>query len=58
METMVSRFTFRGGTPASERLWRTLQDRLTSELRLRHIASAAGANAFLPEFLALDAHDK
>src|SRR5713101_1006678 len=35
-----------------ERLWRTLQDRLTSELRLRHLSTPAGANAFLPEFLA------
>lgn len=35
-----------------ERLWRTLQDRLTSELRLRNITTAEGANAFLPEFLA------
>ena len=35
-----------------ERLWLTLQDRLTSELRLRNITTAEGANAFLPEFLA------
>jgi len=35
-----------------ERLWRTLQDRLSSELRLRHITTPEGANAFLPEFLA------
>ena len=35
-----------------ERLWRTLQDRLTSELRLRHITTPEAANAFLPEFLA------
>lgn len=35
-----------------ERLWRTLQDRLVSELRLRGLASPAGANAYLPEFLA------
>lgn len=35
-----------------ERLWGTLQDRLVSELRLRGIATAAAANAFLPEFLA------
>src|SRR5216684_5691620 len=35
-----------------ERLWRTLQDRLTSELRLRHISTPEGANAFLPAFLA------
>jgi hypothetical protein len=34
-----------------ERLWRTLQDRLSSELRLRHIPTPEGANAFLPEFL-------
>ena len=31
-----------------ERLWRTLQDRLTSELRLRHITTPEAANAFLP----------
>ena len=35
-----------------ERLWRTLQDRLVSELRLRGIATREAANAFLPEFLA------
>jgi transposase len=35
-----------------ERLWRTLQDRLTSELRLHHISTPEGANAFLPAFLA------
>ena len=35
-----------------ERLWRTLQDRLVSELRLRRIATRETANAFLPEFLA------
>jgi hypothetical protein len=35
-----------------ERLWRTLQDRLVSELRLRGIATLEAANAFLPEFLA------
>src|SRR6266481_3435902 len=35
-----------------ERLWRTLQDRLTSELRLRHISTPEGANAFLPAFVA------
>ena len=35
-----------------ERLWRTLQDRLVVELRLRGIATRAAANAFLPEFLA------
>jgi len=34
-----------------ERLWRTLQDRLTSELRLRGISTLEAANAFLPEFL-------
>ncbi len=35
-----------------ERLWRTLQDRLVSELRLRGIATREAANAFLPDFLA------
>ncbi len=35
-----------------ERLWRTLQDRLVSELRLRGIATREAATAFLPEFLA------
>lgn len=35
-----------------ERLWGTLQDRLTSELRLREISTLEGGNAFLPEFLA------
>src|SRR2546422_152662 len=35
-----------------ERLWGTLQDRLTSELRLRGISTLEGGNAFLPEFLA------
>jgi len=35
-----------------ERLWGTLQDRLTSELRLRDIRTLEGGNAFLPEFLA------
>ena len=35
-----------------ERLWGTLQDRLTSELRLRGINTLETANAFLPEFLA------
>jgi len=35
-----------------ERLWRTLQDRLTVELRLRGISTLAAANAFLPTFLA------
>ena len=37
-----------------ERLWRTLQDRLVVELRLRGLATRAAANAFLPEFLADD----
>jgi hypothetical protein len=35
-----------------ERLWATLQDRLTSELRLRGISTLAAGNAFLPAFLA------
>ncbi|HEY7540632.1 MAG TPA: ISNCY family transposase [Methylomirabilota bacterium] len=35
-----------------ERLWDTLQDRLTSELRLRGIGTLDAGNAFLPEFLA------
>src|SRR5260370_12835125 len=35
-----------------ERLWGTLQDRLTSELRLRGINTLEGGNAFLPESLA------
>lgn len=35
-----------------ERLWRTLQDRLTVELRLRGIRRAADAAAFLPAFRA------
>src|SRR5882724_8613665 len=35
-----------------ERLWATLQDRLTSELRLRDIKTLEAANAYLPEFLA------
>jgi hypothetical protein len=35
-----------------ERLWATLQDRLVSELRLRQLATADAANAFLPSFLA------
>jgi transposase len=35
-----------------ERLWRTLQDRLTVELRLRGLATLAAANTFLPAFLA------
>jgi transposase len=35
-----------------ERLWRTLQDRLIAELRLRGIATREAANAFLPLFIA------
>jgi Integrase core domain len=35
-----------------ERLWRTLQDRLTVELRLRDIRTLEAANAALPQFLA------
>jgi hypothetical protein len=35
-----------------ERLWQTLPDRLVSELRLRGLHTLAGANAFLPAFLA------
>ena len=35
-----------------ERLWGTLQDRLTSEMRLRGLATLEAGNAFLPEFLA------
>lgn len=35
-----------------ERLWETLQDRLVSELRLRGMTTRAGANAYLPQFLA------
>ena len=35
-----------------ERLWDTLQDRLTSELRLRGVSTLDAGNAFLPEFLA------
>ena len=35
-----------------ERLWATLQDRLTSEMRLRDIKTLEAGNAFLPEFLA------
>jgi hypothetical protein len=35
-----------------ERLWGTLQDRLTSELRLRGLRTLEAGNAFLPEFLA------
>jgi transposase len=34
-----------------ERLWGTLQDRLVSELRLRAIATAEAANAYLPDFI-------
>lgn len=34
-----------------ERLWRTLQDRLTKELRLAGVSSREAANAFLPAFL-------
>lgn len=34
-----------------ERLWRTLQDRLTREMRLAGITDMEGANTFLPEFL-------
>ena len=35
-----------------ERLWRTLQDRLTVELRLRGLTTLVAAQAFLPDFLA------
>jgi hypothetical protein len=35
-----------------ERLWRTLQDRLIAELRLRGITTRDAANAFLPLFIA------
>jgi hypothetical protein len=35
-----------------ERLWRTLQDRLVVELRLRGIITRETANAYLPAFLA------
>lgn len=35
-----------------ERLWGTLQDRLVQELRLAGVTTLAGANAFLPAFLA------
>lgn len=35
-----------------ERLWRTLQDRLTKELRLASIDTLAAANLFLPPFIA------
>lgn len=34
-----------------ERLWRTLQDRLTKELRVAGITSLADANRFLPTFI-------
>lgn len=34
-----------------ERLWNTLQDRLTSELRLRGVATLEAAHAFLPAFI-------
>jgi transposase len=35
-----------------ERLWRTLQDRLIAELRLRGVATREAANALLPLFIA------
>jgi hypothetical protein len=35
-----------------ERLWGTLQDRLTKELRFAHITTLEAANAFLPGFIA------
>ncbi|HKB25351.1 MAG TPA: ISNCY family transposase [Methylomirabilota bacterium] len=35
-----------------ERLWATLQDRLTSELRLRGLTTLEAAARFLPEFIA------
>jgi hypothetical protein len=35
-----------------ERLWGSLQDRLTKELRLAHVATLEAANAFLPAFMA------
>lgn len=35
-----------------ERLWNTFQDRLVAELRLAGITDIAGANAFLPGYLA------
>ena len=35
-----------------ERLWRTLQDRLTAELRLHGITTPDAANTFLPLFIA------
>lgn len=34
-----------------ERLWRTLQDRLTKEMRLAAVGTLAEANAFLPAFI-------
>lgn len=34
-----------------ERLWRTLQDRLTKELRLASVSTPEGANEFLPRFI-------
>lgn len=34
-----------------ERLWSTLQDRLTNEMRLRQLSSVDEAEAFLPDFL-------
>lgn len=34
-----------------ERLWRTLQDRLTKELRLAAVSTLEGANLFLPGFV-------
>lgn len=33
-----------------ERLWKTFQDRLPAELRLHHITTVEGAEAFLPHF--------
>ena len=33
-----------------ERLWSTLQDRLTKELRLAGVTTLEHANAFLPDF--------
>ncbi|MDQ3804755.1 MAG: ISNCY family transposase, partial [Acidobacteriota bacterium] len=33
-----------------ERLWRTLQDRLTKEMRLASVSTLEGANLFLPSF--------
>lgn len=34
-----------------ERLWATLQDRLTTELRLKHLDTLATATAYLPQFI-------